>query len=308
LRLAYERQSLGRTKAVRDADVIHSPHYTMPGRSERPVVVTVHDTTYFTHPEWHEKSKVLLFTRAIQRAARDASVVVAVSEFTARELRSFVEVRRPVIVAPHGVDLDRFNPHGDDEVARRTSNLIRPYALFVGTLEPRKGVDVLLDAFDRVGASNQDLELWIVGQKGWHVDDVEKRIATHQYATRIRQLGYVEDAVLPSLLRHARVVAYPSRGEGFGLPVLEAMACGAPTITTADTVMAELAGNGATTVPVGDADALADAILTMAALDGADRLVVAGRARVRAEEFSWAHSIERHQEAYELAVREGVTH
>ncbi len=95
------------------------------------------------------------------------------------------------------------------------------------------------------------IELWLAGQAGWGTGPVEAQIAVHPFAGRIRRLGFVDDAVLPALYRQARAVAYPSRGEGFGLPVLEAMACGAMVVTTADTVMAEVAGDAASLVTRG---------------------------------------------------------
>lgn len=204
VRLAYERVLLGRTRDARTCDVWHSPHYTMPRGLRRPVVVTVHDTTYFTHPEWHERAKVAYFTRAIRHATATAGCVIAVSETTARELSELAPGPAPVVVAPHGVDLDAFHPDRADDPAPDV-----PYIFFLGTREPRKGLDVLLDAFDELAAAEPDVELWIGGQVGWGTDVVGAR----RSRGRVRALGYVDDAVLPGLLRGARAFTYPSRGD-----------------------------------------------------------------------------------------------
>ncbi len=126
-----------------------------------------------------------------------------------------------------------------------------PYVFFVGTIEPRKGLDVLLAAYRELASADADVELWLAGQAGWGVGAIEQLVVEHPYANRIKRLGFVDDDVLPALLRRARAVAYPSRGEGFGLPVLEAMACGSSVVTSAGTVMEEIAGNGARLVPIG---------------------------------------------------------
>ncbi len=305
LRLGFEAYVLGSRSVVRDVDVWHSPHYSMPHRARRPVAVTVHDMTFFTNPEWHERSKVAFFRRAIRYAAREADVLIAVSEFTARLLRDVTATTRPVVVAPHGVDLEHFtaSPHRDSAPPTGLPDVSRPYVFFVGTLEPRKGVDVLLDAFADVAANDDTIELWLAGQDGWGVDELRTSIERHPYRERIQRLGYVDDDALPWLLRAARVVAYPSRGEGFGLPVLEALACGASVVTTSDTVMAEVAGDAATLVAVGDASALAEAIGALVREVDEIRAHRAVRARARAEEFTWQASMTRHIESYQIACQ-----
>lgn len=301
-RLLYEAWALGVGEVARASDVWHGPHYTMPHRGSTPAVVTIHDLTYFTHPEFHERAKVAFFTRAVRYAAAHAKVLVCVSETTQRELDRLVPVHAPVVVAPHGVDLERFTPDASGDEARRAAAGLPadvPYVLFVGTFEPRKGLDVLLDAFEALATAHPDLELWLAGQAGWGVDEVERRLS--RAPARVRRLGFVDDALVPSLVRGARVVAYPSRAEGFGLPVLEALACGAPVVTTADTVMAEVAGGTAALARAGDAADLARA-LDEALREPRDD-ARAARRRERAARFTWAASIERHLEAYDRAAR-----
>jgi glycosyltransferase involved in cell wall biosynthesis len=294
-RLLFERLALGRSTPARHADVWHSPHYTMPRGCRAPVVVTVHDTTYFTHPEWHERAKVELFTRAIRFATLHADAVIAVSERTAHELSELAPGPAPVVVAPHGVDLARFRPDGAVLPADAA------YIAFVGTREPRKGIDVLLAAFDRLADDDGTLELRLVGQPGWGTAPLARQVAALRHGDRVRECGFVSDDDLPVFLRGARAVAYPSRGEGFGLPVLEAMACGIPTVTTADTVMADVGGDTVFLATAGDDHSLAEALARALALDDTARAELAGRSCARAGLFTWDRSIDAHRRAYDVA-------
>jgi glycosyltransferase involved in cell wall biosynthesis len=303
-RLAYEATRLGTSDVAREADVWHGPHYTMPRRGSTPCVVTIHDMTFFTNPEWHERAKVAFFRRAIAYAAQHARAIISVSEFTARLIDEILDGHAPVVVAPLGVDLGRFSlEDSDDEVALQRHGLSTgvDYFLFVGTFEPRKGIDVLLDAFTEVALVQPDVELWLAGQHGWGIDEVEARLSTHPAASRIRRLGFVPDDSLAPLLRQSRAAVYPSRGEGFGLPVLEALACGVPVVTSRDTVMEEVAGTAATLTTAGSAPDLARALLQLLELDDVARSDAARRGRERAESFTWERCVDQHLVAYHRA-------
>ena len=303
-RLAYEALRLGHSDVARAADVWHGPHYTMPRHGSTPTVVTIHDMTFFTNPEWHERAKVLFFRRAITYAATHAAALVSVSTYTARLIDQLVPNHAPVVVAPLGVDLERFaltGVHDDDVVARHGLAGSAEYFLFVGTFEPRKGIDVLLDAFAEVARTDSDVQLWLAGQHGWGVKEVEARLATHPAASRIRRLGFVSDDALAPLLRRSLAAVYPSRGEGFGLPVLEALACGVPVITSRDTVMEEVAGDAATLTTAGSSDDLARAMIEVRGRGAAERDERARRGRARAETFTWERCVDQHLVAYHRA-------
>ena len=302
-RLWFEAWRLGTSEPARASDVWHGPHYTMPHRGSTPSVVTIHDLTFFTHPQWHERAKVAYFQRAIRYSARHAAALVAVSDATARLIDELLPDHAPVVTAPHGVDLTAFSPAGDDDadaLARVGLDPGAAYVLFVGTLEPRKGLDVLIDAFDEVAAGRPDLELWIAGKAGW--GEAPEAVSRASARQRIRRLGYVDQRVLPALMRRSRCVAYPSWAEGFGLPVLEALACGAVVVTSADTVMEEVAGGRAILARAGDAISLAGALATADDLDEDARRDWSSSARRQAERFTWEASVARHLEAYDLAA------
>jgi glycosyltransferase involved in cell wall biosynthesis len=308
-RLLFEQVGYPRLLRSLGVGVHHAPHYTMPERASVPCAVTIHDCTFFDHPEWHLRSKALFFRRAIRTACRRAAVLICVSEGTARLLGEYCTVRAPVVVAPLGVDHGRFTPvepapGADRQVLSGLGvPLDRPLVVFIGTLEPRKGVAPLIAAFDRVAATHGEAVLVLGGQMGWGLRETEQALASARHRERILRPGYVPDAAVPALLRQATVVAYPALEEGFGLPALEALACGAPLITTAGTVMAELAGGAARLVEPGDPITLAEALAE--ALEEGPEGAEAARRRALGLEVARAHtweaSVLRHLHAYELA-------
>jgi glycosyltransferase involved in cell wall biosynthesis len=226
--------------ARRDAvDVLHCPTFRAPLRCSVPLVVTFHDLAVLRHPEafnaWTRRYSAL----TLPRVARAATAIVAVSEFTKRELVQLLDVpAEKVRVIPNGVAA-AFRPEGSVSEG--------DYVLAVSTLEPRKNLQLLVDAFAQ--AELDGCELRVVGARGW--GDVELN------GDRVRYLGFVADEELASLYRGARGVAYVSRYEGFGLPVLEAMACGAPVVAADLPPIRELANGAAITVDPADPESIA---------------------------------------------------
>jgi glycosyltransferase involved in cell wall biosynthesis len=309
-RLVFEQARFPRLLGALGVDVHHGPHYTMPERAPVPCVVTIHDCTFFDHPEWHVRSKALLFRRAIRHACLHAGALVCVSEVTASRVRACCDVRAPIVVAPHGVDHARFTASepapGADRALLQESGIPadRPLVAFVGTLEPRKRVASLVSAFDLVAEAQRDAVLVLCGQIGWGLAETERALARARHGDRIVRVGYLPDMAVPALLRQATVVAYPAVEEGFGLPALEALACGAPLITTEGTAMADVAGGAADLVGPGDDAALADA-LGLALEQGKAAPEVLRRRSLGlavAAGYTWTSSVARHVEAYELAL------
>jgi glycosyltransferase involved in cell wall biosynthesis len=303
-RIAWEQTRL--PAVIRDLRprVHHGPHYTMPRAARVPKVVTVHDMTLIDHPEWHERSKVVFFRNAIRAAMRRAEVILCDSQSTADRLLEWGRVRGEVRVAPLGVDLERFTAAGDETTDGSILDRIgvrRPYIAFIGTVEPRKGVPDLIEAFGRLRLRHPALSLVIAGFPGWGESEAAQAIAASPARDRILRLGYVDDDAVAVLLRRAAVVAYPSLEEGFGLPVLESLACGAPTVTTTGSAMEEFAAGAALLVDPGDVDALAQAVDTL----------VSGEPTMQARRqlgfavaaaTSWEACADKHVAAYRLAA------
>jgi glycosyltransferase involved in cell wall biosynthesis len=245
-----------------DVDVLHCPTYRGPMRCRIPLVVTVHDLAVLRHPEAFNRWSRLYGPRVVPRVLRTARRVIAVSEFTRRELIELLGVPEDRIrVVPNAVG-DAFTQDGPAEQG--------DYVLAVGTLEPRKNLERLVEAVRRTHT-----ELRIVGARGW--GDVEVG------GNGVRWLGEVSDVELARLYRGAACLAYPSLYEGFGIPVLEAMACGVPVVTTRGSAMEEVADGAAVLVDARDPAEIADGIARAVA----DRKTLVARGLERARAFGW---------------------
>jgi len=244
------------------ADVLHCPTYRGPTRARVPLVVTVHDLAVFRHPEAFNRWTRAYSPRVVPRVLAAAQRVIAVSEFTRQELIELLRVPDEKIrVVPNAVG-DEFTNVGEAEEG--------DYVLAVGTLEPRKNLERLVEAVQR-----SKRELRVVGALGWGGVEVG--------GNGVRWLGEVSDKELARLYRGAACVAYPSLYEGFGIPVLEAMACGAPVVTTRGTAMEEVADGAAVLVDARDPAEIAAGIERAAT----DRDELVARGLERASQFRW---------------------
>ncbi|MCZ2816410.1 glycosyltransferase family 4 protein [Modestobacter sp. VKM Ac-2984] len=298
---AWER---GPLPAPRGVDLVHAPTPLAPLGGRRPVVVTVHDAVPWTHPETLTPRGVRWHRRMIGRAASSAAAVVVPTEAVARELRRHLTLRCPLVVVGEGVSGRLTLP--SDALARQAALGLTPggYLLTTATLEPRKGLDVLVGAL--AGAGAPDLPLVVVGQPGWGDVDVPALVAAAGLpAGRVRTLGRVPDEDLAALLGGATALVVPSRAEGFGLPVLEGMAAGVPVVTSDDPALVEVGGGSTVVTPVGDRVALAAALGRVAGDEQLRRDLVR-RGRTRAADFSWTGAATRLWELYRELVPTGA--
>ena len=227
-----------------DGDVVWGPHGTLPVALRKPSVVTLHDFTSISMPGRHELSTILSFNLFISRSLEMANRVAAVSRAVADEaMRRFGIAASKIEIVPNGVD-EFFSPGSDAE---------RDYVLFVGTLEPRKGLSDLVTAWSSLPEPRPRLVL--CGDRGWRT-----RVAA---VAGIEWTGFVSRERLRELYRGALMFVYPSRYEGFGIPPLEALACGAPVIATRTGAIPEYAGDAALLVEPGDGDALRQSMLRL---------------------------------------------
>ncbi len=285
--------------------VLHSPHYTLPsllptripGRSHSPLarVVTIHDLTFFTRPGDHHRSKQKFFRQAILRAAKRADHLIAVSPTTADLLQEFASPKCPVTVIPHGINHERFTPVAapDDERIRTELGISGRYILQLGTVEPRKNVSNVLRAYEQLvrNAEFNDVTMVLAGIIWPGVESTLYRPSLG----RVIQTGFVPDESVAALYRGSAAVTYASFEEGFGLPAIEALACGASLVSTRGSVMDRLAGEAMILVEPTDVDEILAALQQALAGKGpteTERLSVARR-------FTWNSSAKAHSAVYQ---------
>lgn len=303
-RLAWEQTGLPLVASQVEAQVVHAPHYTMPLRAGRPVVVTVHDVTFFTEPEMHTTVKGTFFRSATRAALRRSARCIVPSRATRDELVRVLDADPGMIdVAHHGVDQSTFHVPSDAEKQRVQARLGLdglPYIAFLSTLEPRKNVPGLVRGWVQACAGRETPPaLVLAGGSGWD-DEIDAAIAEVPSSLRVMRPGYLRFQDLPGFLGGALVVAYPSFGEGFGLPVLEAMATAAPVLTTARLALPEVGGDA---VAYTEPDAGSIAVALSALLDDPDRRAALGEAgHARSRQFTWEASAEAHLASYARAV------
>ena len=263
-------------------DVLHCPTYYGPLRSRAPLVVTVHDLSVFRHPRAFPRWTRTFVPRFVPLVLRAARRVIAVSEFTRGELVELLGLpAERVRVAYPGVG-EQFTADGP------RAELDGPYVLSVATLEPRKNLQTLVEAFRLLG---DGLQLAVAGSPGW---GRQPELA----APGVRPLGYVPDAELPRLYRGAQVFVYPSRFEGFGIPVVEAMACGTPCVVSSHPSLDEACGDAAIRVDPERPEAIAAGIERALA----ERDELSRRGRDHAARFTWRENGRVHLDTFAAAL------
>lgn len=307
-RLIWEQTGLPRLAQKVNAALVFSPHYTFPLRGRFARVVMIHDLTFFSLPQLHSTSKKLFFKWWLHRLARRHDIrIVAPSRATAQAFAQLdPQAHSRLTVAHLGYDTGLFCPPTSAEIQKFIAPISPPvnkWIAFLGTLEPRKNVPALIDAFSSLPlAQSGKLSLLLSGGAGWDTE-VEPAISrAHSQGVDVRTLGYLPQEQLKAFLGGAEIVTYPSLGEGFGLPVLEAMACGTPVLTTRELSLPEVGGDAALYCGT---DSASIAVALEKFLGASDmRTSLREKGLSRAQEFSWDKTAQSMAEAIQLALAE----
>lgn len=271
------------------ADVLHSTHHSLPllgtGCTR---VVTIHDLNFLLLPERYPRARRLAMQLVTAAAVHRAQALIVPSRTVASDLRRFLRVQPERIHVIPEAAASIFSPQPPSAIAslRVRLRLAGPYVLSVGTLEPGKNRTVLLRAFAELCRRGLPQTLVIAGQRGWLQSGLGAEVERLSIAGRVRFLGYVPDADLPALYCGAELFVFPSLREGFGLPPLEAMACGTPVVASDSPALPEVLGDAALYAPALDAEALAVA-MEQALVDEPLRLLLRERGLVRSAGYSW---------------------
>jgi glycosyltransferase involved in cell wall biosynthesis len=276
-------------------DLVHAPSLAVPPKGGKPLVVSIHDAAPWIFPGTFTARGRWFHAMGARAALRRADRVITGSAAAAGELAEHMSLPPDrVRVVPYGVSAPAVRPGPGEvgEVVRRYGLEGSEYVLWVGSLEPRKGVGTLVNAMAQLVArpargAGPGPVLVLAGYPGWQNSDLLPAAGLARLGTQFRQVGQVTDPELWALYSGAALFAFPSLHEGFGLPVLEAMASGTPVVASDIPALREVAGTAALLLPVGDAGAWAGAIEALLA-DGGRRAEMAEQGRRRAEQFSWA--------------------
>jgi glycosyltransferase involved in cell wall biosynthesis len=279
--------------AIGQVDLFHSPDFTLPPvRRGTRTIVTVHDLSFVRMPECFEPALLAYLMANVPRAIARADWILADSESTRQDLVALLDAPadRISVIYP-GIE-PRFHAITDADVLQRVRtryDLPERFVLSVGTVQPRKNYVGLMRAFARLPESN--VSLVIAGGRGWLSDDIYRAVEELGLDARVRFLGFVDDVDLPALYSMAALFALPSLYEGFGIPLLEAMACGTPVIAADNSSLPEVVGDAGILVDAHDTDALAQAMQQLLE-DTEQQQRLARRGRARARQFTWRHAAE----------------
>lgn len=291
IRVIWEQIVLPIRLLFSGSKVLHSPHYTTPLFGwwfKR--VVTFPDMTFFLFPKKHLRFKVIYFWIMIRLSSVIADAIISISHSTTKDISRLLKSdQRKLKTIPLAVARSYRSDISAEQIesVRQHYNLPNKYLLFVGTIEPRKNVKCLVDAYLSLGKTYKDTyKLVLVGRKGWHYEDLFDYLDNHPEKDCIVFTGYVAENDLPAIYNGASLFVYPSFYEGFGIPVLEALACGIPTITANTSSLPEVAGEAALLVDPQRPEDITNAITTVLADPERVKMMVK-KGLAQAASFSW---------------------
>jgi glycosyltransferase involved in cell wall biosynthesis len=284
------------------ANLVHEPHYVLPAATPCRSVVTIHDCIHLMFPQYLPNRLAYVYAKAAMwTATRKATRILTVSEASKRDILRFFDIPpEKVSVIYNAIDARFLGPADQNrmELVRQRYQLDHPFVLYVGNIKRHKNVERLIDAFARARpACPDDLRLIIIGDEISKYPALRQAVHRHRLDKYVRFLGFQPHETLAAFYRLARAFVFPSLYEGFGLPPLEAMACGTPVVTSNVSSLPEIAGDAALLVDPYDVDAIADGI-ERAVTDEALRADLMARGLARARAFSWTQSVAKIHEIY----------
>ncbi len=299
--------SIGLPRYVRKRgiDLFHGTNYDVPLRKRCPTVLTVHDLSLFTHPETHRASSVRRARRRLPLMLRTATAIITPTDNVRREVnQQFGISTEKIFSAPEAArTVFTRQDHSETEFIRRRLGINHRFILSVGTLEPRKNLRTLVKAFEIASQSSPepDLQLVVAGGKGWLTDQIFAEVERSPIKDKILFAGYLNDDELRALYSSCLLFVYPSLDEGFGLPLLEAMQCGAPVVASRIPSLSEVAGDAAVLVDPNSTEDIAAAIVKLFG-DKQERRLLSQAGLNRAAGFSWERTAQLTLEVYRVAL------
>jgi glycosyltransferase involved in cell wall biosynthesis len=303
-RIAWEQFAQPWSLLRADVELVHALAFVSPLATWLPTVVTVHDLSFLRYPDRFRPINRFYLGRMTRLSCRRARRIIAVSQATADETMRLLDVpAQKLAVIPHGVEHSRFRPLPAYQVRafRRDKGLPDRFVLFLGTLEPRKNLVTLVEAYGSSEAAKLRIPLFVAGGKGWYYQEIFQRVDELELTDVVHFPGYVPDAELPLWYNAAECFVYPSLYEGFGMPLLEAMACGTPVIASDASCMPEVVGDAGLLVAPNDMSALS-ASLDRLLKDADLQADLSGRGRARAAAFTWEAAAQATIECYDCAL------
>ncbi|MFO7698753.1 MAG: glycosyltransferase family 1 protein [Anaerolineae bacterium] len=301
--LAGQTVRCSMSKLIPDAELFHATEHLLPPMGKVPTVLTVHDLIFERYPEYHKRANYLYLRAAMPLYCRRASAIIAISQSTKADINALYGIPEPKIHVIAEAAAPGFVPQSPERISdvRARYGLPARYILAVGTLEPRKNLSRLIDACGPLFDHGIVDALVLVGSRGWLVEEFDSHLAASPWREKIILPGFVQEADLPAVYAGATVTAQPSLYEGFGLPVLEAMACGSPVCSSSTSSLPEVGGEAAHYFDPTDVEDMSTALARVAGDDELrQQMSEAGVARAAA--FSWERTARETLALYERTI------
>jgi len=298
LRIMWEQLILPFKLKSLKADILFSPGFVCPFIKPIKYVTVIHDMTFFSHPQVHTFFKKIYFPFMIKQSLKKSEKIISVSYNTKKEILKYSNIQENKVIVTH-LSANKFPQNrinDENELLAKKYNIETEYLLFVGMIEPRKNISLIIEALDKI--SDKQIKLVVVGEKGWMINNLFEMIKSRGIEDRIIFTGFIDDKELEIFYKNAKIFLYPSFYEGFGIPILEAMSAGCPVITSNISSLPEVAGNAAILINPQKPNELTDSINRV--LDNSElRTDLITKGFENAKKFSWIKTAKQTLEVFE---------